>query len=98
VEFKKNIQTHGFSELYTLEVDICVSSLLVHYKYCSITGYTACKQDIDKTGGKNRIVTAFKHFPHKYTLLMRLSEIGHRQEVFECGDDCIFAGRRAVYK
>jgi len=44
---------------------------------------------------KNRIVTAFRHFQHKYCLLMRVNKFGHRQKVFESGDDSILAYRRS---
>jgi len=41
--------------------------------------------------GKNEIFTAFRHFPHKYCPLMRLNQLGHRQEVFESGYDSVLA-------
>jgi len=47
---------------------------------------------------KNRIVTAFRHYSHKYCLLMRLNLLGHRHEVFESGDDSISAPRFPHYQ
>jgi len=41
--------------------------------------------------GKNRIVNAFRHFPQKYCLITRSYYLYHRKEVFESGDDSIFA-------
>jgi len=82
----KHICGTGFSYFFRKNTAIFYSVALVY-------GSARLRSGLNPTttGCKNGIVTAFRHFPHKYCLLMRFNQFGHRQEVFVSGDDSIFA-------